>query len=130
MSEINEVSQDLLAESYVRVINALFNNTVTATKDQITEDVMKLVDKMIFEIADKSKAFEELDFRQIYVAAATNAMGRILYALIKNKFLVEKGKEVFQDWLDSLWKNRPYQAVINAARLKYRSPVSLALMGL
>lgn len=130
MNEINEVSQDFLAECYVSAINSLFNNTVTATKEQITEEVMKLVDTMISEIVEKSRAFEALDFRQIYVAVATNAVGEILQALIKNQFLVERGKSVFKEWLDSLWRKRQYQAVINTVRLKYRSPITLALMGL
>lgn len=106
-------------------IKVIFKGAVPATPNQITDEVADMVTKIINEIAVCSKRIEK----------TLTTTQQILYMGYPIQILIGKvGKKalgnLLENWFKQLSKNFATRACTVTATAKWRSPVTLALMGL
>ena len=106
-------------------INVIFKGAVPVTPNQITEEVADMVTAIINEIAVCSKRIEK----------TLKTTQKILYRGYPIQILIGKiGKGVLgkllESWFGEIYKNFATRACTVTAAAKWRSPVTLALMGL
>ena len=112
-------------QDIAEAIKVIFKGALPATPNQITEEVADMVTKIINGITVCSKRIEK----------TLKTTQQILYMGYPIQILIGKvGKEVLgaflENWFTQLSKNFATRACAVTAAAKWRSPVTLALMGL
>lgn len=106
-------------------IKVIFKGAVHATPEQITDEVADMVTKIINEIAICSKRIE----------TTLEVTQKLLYKRFPVQILIGKiGKKqlgkLLSKWFESIYRNFATRACTNTAAARWRSPVTIALMGL
>lgn len=135
------ISPSETKQMYAQAVNVLFGGTIAVTADEITNEVIVLTDTMITEIANCSRNITKIGFEIIYkvtvgrvIDAGVNAFSNnLLSEILINEAtddIQEEIKTTLENWVYALMGNRRFLMCINAAKLRYRSPLVIALMGL
>ena len=121
-----------LKQAYVDAIRILFNGVLSASPDQINDQVIADVDAMFVEIAKCSQAMSRLGFELIYELTLGMALGKITGSLIGNFFLRAKVEEKIQDkveqWVLGLTSDFRYRPCIEGAKVNWKSKIELDLL--
>ena len=119
---------------YANLIGILFNGAVTATPDQISNQVITDVDAMMIAIAKCSQPFKEATFKVIYNVIIGKFVGKFVESIVENFILREhiegKIEDLIQDWVLSLVKDYQFRPCVDGARLNWRSPIEIDLLGI
>ena len=144
-----------IRQSYVKNIHHLFNGMIQAHENQMTDEVVEIVDKMFLEITT-------CHYRLAGFAMAAEMIGNALESLAPDalrvligqktldEYIMETGREWVKqllplarernayhviEYLSDLWlrhtqTNQRMMVCINQARRNYHSTLVLALMGI
>jgi len=109
--------------AYHAMIQKLYGGVVYSTPSMITDSVASVVNTILDEAIECSKAFvitEEL-IGYLYPVGTFAGLTRDL---------VESARSVLENWVEVISGNRIYEACINTAKLNHRTPLELALLGI
>lgn len=110
-------------ETYHELVQRLYGGTVSSSPSQITEDVADIVNTILDEAVECSKA-----------VAITQALISLLFpstsVISFTKNLVKTGYSAIMDWLAASEGNEAATACIESAKLNWRSRLELALLGM
>ncbi|MCG7412071.1 Uncharacterised protein [Moraxella lacunata] len=137
---MSDLSKEQVKEAYAKAIEVLFGGVVQASPNEITEQVIQDVDKMISEIANCSQNIAKIGIDIIYKAtigrvvdAATGYFDNILIDTLLDEAtsdIQDKIEELFSAWIMALMGNRRFVACLYQARRNWRSKIQIELMGL
>lgn len=115
------LTQDI-KEAYIGMVHKLWPQTHHYTANDVNEDVVRIVNTVVEETLRASQG----------VSGVIEALEELL-PLYRAKTLwkfVKKTIKLFREVAEGLESHRRYRFIIDTARLKYRSPIEIALMGL
>lgn len=138
---MSNLSKKDVQVAYANAIEILFGGVIKAEPSQVTEQVIKDVDTMIYEIANCSKNIVQIGIDIIYKVTVERGIGAVKGLFIDNlllDILFDKAtqnqqdyiKELFDEWMHKLIGNRRFRACIYQARRNWRSKVEMELMGI
>lgn len=126
--------------AYAQAINILFGGVVQARPEQITEEAIRMTDKMIAEIANCSRNIAQIGIDIIYkltigrvIDMATGFFDNLLIDTLADQATSkyqEKIKELFSEWVHRLIGNRRFAGCLYQARRNWRSAIEMELMGI
>lgn len=137
-------SKNKIKEKYAQAIQILFDGAIEVLPDQINDEIMLCVDRMILDIAHCSKNITAFAFDTFYQFVFAHFTQHALqYALNKinpshsllSSFIVWLGAEYsdnqlsdsLSEWVATLARKRQFIGCVYTARLKWRSRIELEL---
>lgn len=112
-------------EFYALFINQVYDGALNVSANDITPEVVEVVDGMFLAIRECSKAMAST--HAVYSAFYGNAITS-LSALMKA--LRKAAVETTKNWLKVTQENAAYRSCMKATALRWRSPLQMALMGI
>ena len=121
-----------LKKVYADTIGILFNGVLRATPDQINDQVVTDVDKMLVEVARCSEAVSNLGFDALYELILSTPVGKAVDNIIENFFLhykvTTKIEAVLKSWVLTLASKYQYRPCLDGARVNWKSKIELDLL--
>ena len=109
---------------YVKAINAIWSGSMSGnTEANINDEVVRLVDLALDEIANCSKQFAVIHVIYSVFYSAPTSWAALLVS-------VGMSSTDVADWINVLKGNLQYRACVNAAAVNYKSGVQMALWGI
>lgn len=137
---MSNLTKEQVKEAYAKAIEVLFGGVVQASPNEITEQVIQDVDKMIGEIVNCSKNIAKIGIDIIYKAtigravdAVTGYFDNILIDTLLDEAtsnVQDKIEDLFNAWVMALISNRRFVGCLYQARRNWRSKIQIELMGL
>lgn len=121
------LTQDV-KQTYADAIGILFGGVLTATADQINDQVVEHVDTMLREIVKCSEKITSLSFDLFYKIVVEKSGVRILGELFEK--IANKVKEYIEDWVKTLSKNYQFAPCLAAALVNWKSTIEIDLLGI
>jgi hypothetical protein len=108
---------------YHQTIQNLYGGVVYSSPGMITESVADVVNTILDEAMECSKAFAVTE-QLLNFLYPSGTFGDLTYDLFEGAY------EAITNWIKVIETNRVYEACINTAKLNYRTPLELALLGI
>jgi hypothetical protein len=108
---------------YHDLIQSLWEGVVLSTPDQINDECVSIINTVLESVIDCSKklALTESLIKQIFPSATARQL---------TTRLVKSFVKALKNWMSASRGQRVYQACLNTAKLQWRSPIEIALLGL
>ena len=123
-----------LKNVYANTIGIVFNGVLRATPEQINDQVVTDVDKMLVEIAQCSKGVSSFGFDVLYQLILSNPVGKAVDNIVENFFLhykiTTKIEDVLKDWVMALASKYQYRPCLDGARVNWKSKIELDLLNI
>ncbi|MDD3575413.1 MAG: hypothetical protein PHT38_00840 [Halothiobacillus sp.] len=110
-------------EKYNNIIQALYGGAVSSSPDQITDDVADVVNTILNSATECSKAVT-ITATLIELLFPPSGIIDFTVAVIKT------GYNAISDWIDQCQNNQIATACLDSAKLNWRSPLQMALLGI
>ena len=117
-----------LKQDYVDVIALLFDGVITATPDQINNQVIVDVDTMMKEIAKCSQKMASFGFDVVYKLTLGSVIGMVIDSFIKRFATNAVVKATIKEWVKALASNYQFSACLSAAQVNWKSKVEIDLL--
>ncbi len=114
-------------ENMVKVIRGFYGNAVASTPEQISEEVVGILDKMVKEIASCTRKVKFLV--DTYEFLYTGSPMKTLFTRLPTKFAKTSIDNIISNWTKDAKKQFATRACVNATLVKWRSPLQRALAG-
>ena len=110
-------------QAYNDLIQNLYDGSLNSSPEMISQEVIDIVNTILTEAIECSKAIaitEEL----INILFPSGTLGRL------TKDIVTSGLQAIFNWIDAIQGNRIYSICLAQAKLNWKSPLQLALIGI
>lgn len=107
-------------QRYHQIIQTLWDGSVSSSPSQVSEEVADIVDTVIEEIYNCSQNFSGT----LAFLAAIGGVWILPRNIVKHYF------DALYTWFSDIQGSTTYEACINQAALNWKTPLTLALMGI
>ncbi|CAF4080045.1 unnamed protein product, partial [Rotaria sordida] len=121
----NEPLDSTDRDNYHNLIQKIWSGVVRSSPSQINNQCVNIVNTILDTVMECSKrmALTQHLYEELYAIAFFRPpnISKVIYKIVKEFILA---------WMEASRNENVYQACLNTAKLQWRSPIELALLGL
>ena len=110
-------------QNYHEMIQSIWSGAVRSSPSQINQECVQIVNTVLYSAVQCSDRlpYTEALLRAVYGGSKPSSI---------TSLAIKTFSVAFKGWIKSVSNDRLYQACLNSARLPWRSPIEIALLGI